>query len=114
MADAAIPIPDVLATDPLVSVAPPASIDRRHETLWAENAPFTLLMILTLGLFGLLVMMNFHPVPDNSKDLMNIMLGAIVTGWVAGVNYFFGSSASAKSKDTAIATLAAKTPPATP
>lgn len=106
MADATAPVhaPD--------DQTPAASVDRRRIAPWSDRAPFVLMMVVTFGLFGLLVMMNFHPVPDASKDLMNIMLGAIGTGWVAGINYFFGSSASARTKDTAIATLAAKSPAA--
>lgn len=98
MADEALPAPE------------PAPIDRRKGAPWNDRAPFVLMMVVTFGLFGLLVMMNFHPVPENSKDLMNIMLGAIGTGWVAGINYFFGSSATSRTKDSAIATLAAKAP----
>ena len=84
--------------------------DRRHGTSGAEKAPFILMMIITCGLFGMLIMMNFHAVPESSTTLMNIILGGIAAAWTQGINYFFGSSASTAKKDAALATVAAKAP----
>lgn len=110
MADESSPTP--APSDPIQETAtiPVPVNDRRHGTSWEAVAPFCLMMIVTVGLFGMLVLMNFHAVPESSTTLMNIILGSIATAWVQGINFFFGSSVSARTKDTAIATLAAKKP----
>ncbi len=109
MADPTPPSPAELPP-PETPPVPAAVSDRRKGTPWEAKAPFVLMMIVTLGLFGMLVLMNFHAVPESSTTLMNIILGSIATAWVQGINFFFGSSVSARTKDTALATLAAKTP----
>ena len=85
---------------------PLPTAERRKGTQWSETSPFALMMVITFGLFGMLVMMNFHAVPESSTTLMNIILGSIATAWVQGINYFFGSSAGAAKKDTALAAAA--------
>lgn len=110
MADAEQPAPP--AEGSAVIVAPPTAFDRRKaEPIWA-NQQFILALIVTVCLFGLLLVMAFHPAPPENHDLVNIMLTTVTAGWIAIVSYFYGSNQSSKSKDAAIATLAATTPAA--
>ena len=47
---------------------------------------------LTVGFFGMLALMWFRPPPPESKDLLNIMLGALGSAWTTAMAFFFGSS----------------------
>lgn len=72
------------------------------------TVPFLLMMLVTLGLFGLLMIMCFHEVPDKNAATVNTGIGLIATGWSIGVGYFWGSSAQSKTKDSTINTLVSK------
>lgn len=111
MADAVQPNP-MPAEQPLETPADtvvPQHIDRRREPLWA-NHQFILALVISLCLFAFLGMLAWHPAPPDNRDLVNIIMTSITTGWVGIVSYFFGSNSGAKAKDTALATLAAKSP----
>lgn len=52
-----------------------------------------LALIITLGCFILLYVMVMKPIPVENKDPLNIALGFVFGGALAGVvGYFFGSS----------------------
>lgn len=52
-----------------------------------------LAIIITLGCFILLYVMVLKPIPVENKDPLNIALGFVFGGALAGVvGYFFGSS----------------------
>lgn len=61
---------------------------------------------VTVGFFALLFLMLRYPPPPASATVMNIMLGALTTAWIAVVQYYFGSSAGSARKDDAIAKIA--------
>lgn len=110
MADIAAPNPTLAPPaeapqDPIV----PQHIDRRRDSMWTSHQ-FILALVISLCLFGFLGMLAWHPAPPDNRDLVNIIMTSITTGWVGIVSYFFGSSSGTKAKDNALATLAAKTP----
>ncbi|MBC7908586.1 MAG: hypothetical protein H7Y60_17795 [Rhodospirillaceae bacterium] len=54
--------------------------------------PGTLAIAMTFGFFGLLGWLVSHEPPQGSRDILNIMLGALGTGWAGMLSFYFGSS----------------------
>lgn len=78
---------------------------RQREMEVKDWTPRALAVGLTIGFFGLLGWLVAHEPPAGSRDILNIMLGSLGTGWVTMLAYYFGSS---KSGDSAIKTLGAQ------
>lgn len=72
---------------------------REREMAVRDSVPGTLAVFLTLGFFGLLGWMMYKAPPEGSRDILNIMLGSLGTGWVTMLAYYFGSSAGSARKD---------------
>jgi hypothetical protein len=70
-----------------------------------ENAPFLLAMVITIGLFVIFGIMVFHPLAQENHDVITSIISIVLTVWVTACGYFFGTSASSKSKDTTISNL---------
>lgn len=68
--------------------------------------PRLLALGITLGFFGLIAFLASHSVPPESRDLINIMIGALGSAWIAVVNFYFGSSVGSSKKDDLIASVA--------
>lgn len=68
---------------------------RNRQIELKDHIPGYLIGTVTVGFFGLLAVMSFHGVPAENRDLVNVMLGALGTGWSSGMMYFFGSSRGA-------------------
>jgi len=60
--------------------------------------PAFLAIAITSGFFGILAYMLRYSPPPETKDILNIMLGALGTAWIAVVNFYFGSSADSHRK----------------
>lgn len=72
---------------------------RQREMAVKDWVPGVLALVLTVGFFGLLGWMMHQAPPEGSRDILNIMLGSLGTGWVTMLAYYFGSSAGSASKD---------------
>ena len=72
---------------------------RNREASVKDWIPGALAIGVTLGFFGLLTAIMLKAPPTESKDLLNIMLGALGAAWASIVAYYFGSSAGAARKD---------------
>lgn len=68
--------------------------------------PRILAISITAGFFGVLLLMMYGTMPKDGHDALLVMLGSLGTAWIAVVSYYFGSSASSKHKDEALATIA--------
>jgi hypothetical protein len=55
-----------------------------------------LIVISILGIVGLLV---FQPIPEINKDMLNIVLGALLAQFASVVQYFYGSSKGSSDKN---------------
>lgn len=76
---------------------------RRREATLRDWIPGTLAVLITAGFFGLLAWLMLKEPPTGSKEILNIMLGAMGAAWASVVSYYFGSSAGSAAKDKIIA-----------
>ena len=58
--------------------------------------------LIVAGFFTLLVLLVKSSVPEPNKDLLNLVVGALIGSFAGVVNYFFGSSAGSARKDQTI------------
>lgn len=65
---------------------------RDREVKVHDVTPKVLAFVVTLGFFGILAFMMFKPIPPESRDILNIMLGSLATAWTGIVAYYFGST----------------------
>jgi hypothetical protein len=72
---------------------------RARQAVFKDSTPAILAYVLTVGLFGFIVLMSFVDIPANSVQALNLTLGSIGTAWVAMITYYYGSSRSSQSKD---------------
>ena len=59
--------------------------------------------LITICFFVVLSLLIFVELPQGNKDLLNIILGALIGFEGAVVTYFYGSSAGSAKKDETIA-----------
>lgn len=81
---------------------------RKMRIATGDWIPGALALFITFGFFGVLSYLLRHGVPAQGGDAMLVMLGALGTAWGAVVNFYFGSSASSRSKDAALAHAATR------
>ena len=55
--------------------------------------------LLVLGFFTLLIILIFVDVPEVNKELLNIVVGALIASFTAVVGYFYGSSLGSAEKN---------------
>ena len=67
---------------------------RRREMTVKDYVPGALAFVLTLGFFGLLGWLMFAAPPQGSRDILNIMLGTLGTGFATMLAYYYGASAT--------------------
>jgi len=65
--------------------------------------PKALAMAVTAGFFGILLLMTLRSLPDENRDLMNVILGSLGTAWVSIIGYYFGTSAGSARKTELLA-----------
>ena len=51
-----------------------------------------LALLVTIGFFGAIAFMLIYPLPPEGHDALLIMVGALGSGWIGILNYYFGSS----------------------
>lgn len=49
--------------------------------------------------FALLYFLVFNAIPQENKDILNIVIGAIIGAFVTVISYFFGSSKGSADKN---------------
>ncbi len=72
---------------------------------------------ITVGFFGVIAaLLTIKEVPPGVKDILLVLLGALLASWKEVTGYFFGSSSGSAKKDEQNAALAAQitSAPATP
>ena len=66
---------------------------RAREVAIKDKTPAIGFYACSLGFFSLLIILAFHSVPESSRDLLNIMLGALGLAWGNQVKYYYGGAA---------------------
>lgn len=70
---------------------------REMQATTRSVVPPALAGIVTVGFFGILVMMLFGQVDSNNPAIL-MMLGSLGTAWTGIIAYYFGSSAGSQAK----------------
>lgn len=66
---------------------------RQREIETKDKTPAIGFYVTSVMFFTLLIVLIFHQAPDGSRDLLNIMLGALGLAWGNQVKYFYGGAA---------------------
>jgi hypothetical protein len=64
--------------------------------------------LIVIGFFTLLYLLVSGEVPEANKDLLNLVVGALIGSFATVVGYFYGSSSGSAKKDETIAELKMK------
>ncbi len=72
---------------------------RQREMALKDYTPSVLAYILTAGFFGLVFALLQYDVPVENKAVLFQLSGILGTAWIGCVGYYFGSSASSRTKD---------------
>lgn len=64
---------------------------REREMTLRDRTPAILAGSVTVGLFAIIFMLIFVPIPTESMNIVNIMLGSLSTAWMSVIGYYFGS-----------------------
>jgi hypothetical protein len=51
-----------------------------------------------MAVLGFIYVLAFKPVPDQNKDLVNVLGGVVIGGTAAILSYYFGSSKNNETK----------------
>lgn len=65
---------------------------RARQVSLRDRIPAVLAIFVTGGFFGLLAVMVFCKIPQESQTLLNVMVGSLGTAWISIIGYYFGSS----------------------
>jgi len=57
----------------------------------------------TIGFFGIMASMLYHPLPDQGHDVLLVLVSVLGTSWVAVMSYYFGSSSGSTAKSVLLA-----------
>ena len=76
---------------------------RNREIQVKDGTPKILAYLITAGFFGMLVAMLFNAIPDQNRDILNIMLGALGTTWANVTGYYYGSTKGSEAKSALLA-----------
>ena len=64
---------------------------REREMTLRDHTPAALAACITAGLFAIIFLLIFVPLPQDSMNIVNIMLGSLSTAWMTVISYYFGS-----------------------
>ena len=66
---------------------------------YKEIFQYILGALIVAGFFALLILLVLSAVPTENKDLLNLVVGALIGSFSGIVSYFFGSSLGSSKKD---------------
>lgn len=55
--------------------------------------------LIVVGFFVLMVVLVYTQVPETNKDLLNLVVGALIGSFATVVGYFYGSSLGSSDKN---------------
>lgn len=72
---------------------------REREIAVKDSTPKILAAIITLGFLGVLFYMVRYGLPEQNRDSLLMMLGALGSGWTMVLGYYYGTSAGSAAKN---------------
>ena len=60
---------------------------------------YVLGVVIVTGFFALLYILIYDAIPETNKEILNIVIGALIGSFTTVVGYFYGSSLGSKNKD---------------
>lgn len=76
---------------------------RNREIQVKDRTPKILAYLITAGFFGMLAAMLFKIIPNENRDILNIMLGALGSTFGAVTSYYYGSTRGSETKSALLA-----------
>ena len=64
-----------------------------------SNMPALLSVVLSLVIVAIIYLLFYTPVPEESKDVLFVILGAVMKEWGGAMQYWFGTTRSSANKD---------------
>lgn len=64
-----------------------------------SKMPAILSAVLSLVIVGIIYLLFYTPVPEESKDVLFVILGAVMKEWGGAMQYWFGTTRSSANKD---------------
>lgn len=59
---------------------------------------YSLAGIIVIGFFALLYILLFRSIAETNKEILNIVIGALIGSFTTIIGYFFGSSSGSAEK----------------
>lgn len=75
---------------------------RKREMAVKDRMPMILGLAVNAAFFGVLAALIFKVVPQESRDILLVLVGALTASWKDTYGYYFGSSAGSARKDEII------------
>ncbi|MBI5749596.1 MAG: hypothetical protein HZA00_10775 [Nitrospinae bacterium] len=75
---------------------------RQREMAVRDKTPTVLAYAYTIGYFAILGVIMKWGVPDNAREMINILIGILSAAEVGIITYYFGSSAGSAKKSAAM------------
>ena len=72
------------------------------KTLWQQIFQYTLAAIVVLAILAIIVVLIHAELSASVQDSLMILLGVLASGFMAVINYFFGSSKGSSDKNELI------------
>lgn len=76
---------------------------REREIAVKDSTPKALAAIITIGFLGVLFYMIKNGLPEQNRDSLLMMLGALSSGWGMMLAYYYGTSAGSTAKNELLA-----------
>lgn len=76
---------------------------REREMAVKDSTPKVLAAIITIGFLGVLCYMIAYGLPEQNRDSLLMMLGALSSGWGMMLAYYYGTSAGSAAKNELLA-----------
>lgn len=76
---------------------------REREMTVKDSTPKVLAAIITIGFLGVLFYMIRYGLPEQNRDSLLMMLGALSSGWGMMLAYYYGTSAGSAAKNELLA-----------
>jgi len=64
-----------------------------------SHMPAILSFVLSIVIIGIIYLLFYTPVPPESKDVLFVILGAVMKEWGSAMQFWFGTTRSSANKD---------------